>query len=130
MLSNHNGNGNHRMPAQPKPQKLSHRFLDYRVAMHHVAQIADSREPAYVRIQALKTIIREVSPNNPNHKEVMRQLNGEPPKPVATFVNGYVSRETQEACLEAMLGRKPKPAAEADLDESEDGSGEEEDDPL
>ena len=128
MLSNHNGNGNHRMPAQPKPQKLSHRFLDASRCTTSRRSPTVGNRPTCASRRSRR--IREVSPNNPNHKEVMRQLNGEPPKPVATFVNGYVSRETQEACLEAMLGRKPKPAAEADLDESEDGSGEEEDDPL
>lgn len=128
MLRNHNVNLS--VPARPKPQKLSHRFLDYRVAMHQLAQIADSDEPAYVRVQALKSIVREVSPNNPNHREVMRQLNGEPPKPVVSTVDGYISRETQDACVEAMLTSTPKPAQEAEQAETEEPCREEEDDPL
>ena len=98
--------------------------------MHQLARIADSEEPAYVRVQALKSIVREVSPNNPNHKEVMRQLNGEPPKPIAATVNGYISRETQDACVAAMLTSKPKPSQEAEQTETEELSREEEDDPL
>ena len=128
MLRDHNG----QRPLQPRPspQKLSHRFLDYRVAMHQLAEIADSQEPAYVRVQALKTIVRETSPNNPNHREVMRQLNGDPPRPVATTVNGYISPEVQKACVDAMLSSCSQPAEQAEQAETEEASREEEDEPL
>ena len=52
-----------------KPQRPAHHFLHYKVAMNALAEIAGGDHPAYVRVQALKTIVRETSPGNPSQRE-------------------------------------------------------------
>ena len=47
--------------------------MSYREAMSDLSDLA--REgPAYVRVKALVTIVRETSPNNARHGDVMREL--------------------------------------------------------
>ena len=47
--------------------------MGYREAMGDLSGIA-KEGPAYVRVKALVTIVRETSPNNPRHADVMREL--------------------------------------------------------
>lgn len=47
--------------------------MSYREAMCDLSDIAKDG-PAYVRVKALVTIVRETSPNNARHGDVMREL--------------------------------------------------------
>ncbi len=47
--------------------------MGYREAMCDLSDIA-KEGPAYVRVKALVTIVRETSPNNARHADVMREL--------------------------------------------------------
>ncbi|MDE2893086.1 MAG: hypothetical protein OXN86_11340 [Chloroflexota bacterium] len=47
--------------------------MSYREAMCDLSDIA-KEGPAYVRVKALVTIVRETSPNNARHGDVMREL--------------------------------------------------------
>ena len=47
--------------------------MGYREAMCDLSEIA-KEGPAYVRVKALVTIVRETSPNNARHGDVMREL--------------------------------------------------------
>lgn len=49
------------------------RPMSYREAMCDLSELA-KEGPAYVRVQALVTIVRETSPNNARHGDVMREL--------------------------------------------------------
>ena len=49
------------------------RPMGYREAMCDLSDIAKD-SPPYVRVKALVTIVRETSPNNPRHADVMREL--------------------------------------------------------
>ena len=70
--------------------------LNYRQAMTNLAQIANSQEPGYVRVQALKTIVRELSPANPGQRQNHQALNLEPhpePSPPEASLNGEQQKE-------------------------------------
>ncbi|MDE2986925.1 MAG: hypothetical protein OXT70_02590 [Chloroflexota bacterium] len=47
--------------------------MSYREAMCDLSEMAKDG-PAYVRVKALVTIVRETSPNNARHGDVMREL--------------------------------------------------------
>ena len=47
--------------------------MGYREAMGRLSSLAEE-SPAYVQVKALVTIVRETSPNNPRHADVMREL--------------------------------------------------------
>ena len=49
------------------------RPMSYREAMCDLSDLAKDG-PAYVRVKALVTIVRETSPNNARHGDVMREL--------------------------------------------------------
>ncbi len=51
----------------------------YRDVMTEVAQIANSNEHAYTRVNALNTLLRELSPANPKSREIRHVLGLEPP---------------------------------------------------
>ena len=59
------------------------RPMSYREAMCDLSDIAKDA-PAYVRVKALVTIVRETSPNNARHADVMRELGLEDELPGAS----------------------------------------------
>ena len=100
--------------------------LTYRDAM---AQLAEPGHPPSIRHQALTTIIRELSPANPRHEDVLRALNPAP-SPNSTFPEAPLSAEQRaEFHLHPVEPDPTAPASGPDLLPDDDDSLEEEDDP-
>lgn len=101
--------------------------LTYRDAMQQLAELAHPSQPAYIRSQALTVIVRELSPNNPRHRNVLRALEP-PPRPSLPQAALSPSEQT-----EFHLHPVPPDLADftqnADLPPDDDDSAEEEDDP-
>ena len=88
------------------------RPMSYREAMCDLSDLAKDG-PAYVRVKALVTIVRETSPNNARHGDVMRELGlaDELPEAAASGAgcmkcgHGNEAREAIEALREGLKAR-------------------------
>ena len=90
--------------------------LNYNQAMNQLASLAEPSNPSYVRVQALKTIVRELSPSNPSQRANHLALELEPhPEP-----SPQASAEAEPAALPEG-GRQPFTlVSEEDLPEEDD----------
>ena len=103
--------------------------LTYRDAMHQLAESAQPDRPAHTRLQALTTLIRELSPSNPHHEAVARALKPDPsPDPIfpeAPLTSGQQTdfhlHPVEADLADLTTGEDPPP--------DDDDSPEEEDDP-
>ena len=104
--------------------------LTYADAMNRLAELAQPDRPAYTRLQALTTLVRELSPANPRHDDIVRALKPAP-SPDSTFPDAPLTPRQQKDFhlhpVEADLAA-PTHAEDAPLADDE-GSPEEEDDP-
>ena len=110
--------------------------LTYRSAMNNIAQLANNNDqPGYVRVQALKTIIRELSPSNPGQRQNHQALGLEPhPEAQPSLPEAPLNAEQQKefhlspviAEVNAMMRQLNEQAGIAAGDED---STEEEDEP-
>ena len=103
--------------------------LSYRDAMRQLAESAQPDRPAHTRLQALTTLIRELSPSNPHHEAVARALKPAP-SPDPTFPEAPLSAGQQKDFhlhpVEADLANLTRGE---DAPPDEDNNDEEEDDP-
>ena len=58
----------------------------YRAAVEQLARYAGPDNPPYVAVQAACRLVNELSPNNPNHENIMRILNAPQPDSADTVV--------------------------------------------
>ena len=98
--------------------------------MNRLAELAESGHPPSIRHQALTVIIRELSPANPRHEDVLRALNPDP-SPNPTFPELQPSAEQQkEFHLHPVESDPDLPADPETLPAEDDDSADEEDDPF
>ena len=96
--------------------------LTYRDAMHQLAELAQPSQPAHTRLQALTTLVRELSPGNPRHDVVVRALKPDP-SPDPTFPEAAFTPEQQK-----QFHLDPLAADLADPAPTEDGPPPDDDD--
>ena len=90
--------------------------LTYQAAMTKLAELAQPSQPAHVRLQALTTLVRELSPSNPRHQDVTRALE---PKPNPTLPERPLTPgERKELHLHPLADDLP--AADQPPDDDED----------
>jgi len=103
--------------------------MSYREAMCDLSDLAKDG-PAYVRVQALVTIVRETSPNNARHGDVMRELGladelpGASSSGCANCGDGTKAQESlrilrEEARAEREAARAGREAEEGEADEED-----------
>ena len=104
--------------------------LTYADAMNQLAELAEPGQPASIRRQALTTIIRELSPANPKHQDVLRALKP-PPSPNPAIPEAQPSAEQRKEFhlhpVEADLAATADPET---LPTDDDANADEEDDPF
>ena len=122
------------LATQPKGDPTMSYNLNYRKAMNHLAHLAESNDqPGYVRVQALKTIVRELSPSNPgqrqNHQALDLEPHPEPQLPEASR-NGEPQQESQLSPGYARAAEVMRQLNEqAGIATADDDNTEEEDEP-
>ena len=99
--------------------------VNYETVMKETANLAmDKAEPGYVRVRALVALVRELSPLNERHLEVKRELNIDEAQVIVT-----IDREAES--LAYMQGvRDGIASVEAQLQDEDEETTEEDDDPL
>ena len=103
--------------------------LTYRDAIHQLAKLAQPERPAYTQLQALTTLVRELSPANPGHEQIARALKP-PPSPDPVCPEAPLSPQQQtDFHLHPVAADLAAPAPGQDLPPDDDDSLEEEDDP-
>ena len=101
--------------------------LTYRAAMTQLSQLAQPPQPAYVRVQVLTTLVRELSPGNPRHQAVARALapNRNPRLPELPLT----SAQRKQFHLHPLAADLAAPALTEDAPPPDDDDPEQEDDP-
>ena len=94
-----------------------------------IAELAQPSQPAYIRAQALTTIVRELSPRNPRHQDGLRALESQP-RPNPTLPELALTPEQQkEFHLHPVAADLAASAHGEELPPDDDDSAEAEDDP-
>ena len=91
--------------------------LTYQAAMTRLAELSGPEYPPHVQVKSVSKIAAELSPNNPRHADVVRALNGD-----AHAVEPLIPP-----------GQHPYAAlltADLDVEDDEEASGPDDDDPL
>ena len=100
--------------------------LTYQDAMNRLAKLSEPSQPAYVQLQALTTLVRELSPANARRHDASPTLqpNPNPALPELPLTEAQ-QRDFHLHPLAADL-----PATDAPLTDDDDDGAEEEDDPF